>query len=1391
MTSGFHFLQGTTIGLELLQTIKRETNALGRYILDVVSETDECFRNVTTTITSMENKMEKTLNAIEQLRKDVDEIKTSQNQQTDVSEELHEDIKNIKTKIAVSDTEHEETSQKMNKMSEDISKHETRLDELDKQMSSTRPRDKMYFYPPNRTKTFIGRDDEMSFIENNLLDEDNKNHILVICGLGGTGKTSLAIEYSWKHNDFYSGGIFWMSAESNEALEDALQRLAIDVNTVGENSKETMLKSLKWMASIQERWLLVIDNLDQDELFGNTKELVFGSWRRISEGHIIITSRRVSTEAEVDFGVQKHECITLDVLTIQESKQFMVSRTEVVEDDHSLNLIAEELGGLPLALEQAGAHIKALKCSYGDYLEKFQKRRIKFLKACKPGYTMSKSRTAVTTTWQLNFDYVSKHSDEECLGNSAVTVMEVTSFLYADEIPIAILNTGSPEVCNVDLVECLSDRIGSRQILEILTRFSLFHLSGNDTFTVHRLVQEVIRGNILDINHKIYVLQCALRMIHKALKSTQSPYEALKEDHIGRTSLQLWSKLALHANTLKKYLLDFSKHKDWYKTLCLNFETSHLLQTSAVYHSLFQRQDEALAAQDQMLNILTAIDATDEECRSIINIKVPLLSKDRIMIQSCIQALVGDISNTVDVPTPDPGPLRIKGNEAFSKGKYHEAVQCYAEAVSASTGSIDAKLLSNKSLAHLRLFDYEAAYIDANRCIEIDPTSWKAYVWKAYAIAGLMDTKQLSSSWEAVGLAAAAVAAHYNKQCLLEYKLKIHYPVVRYRMIENEKDLSSSIGSLINMAHTTLLLRKGKYKINPDGPPLTKGVQIIGIEENVEILGNFCFYKPDKAMFTVDIIIEPQINVHFENVSFPENTRQIQVCSGIRGTFYRCRFSNGDKGCDNFPNCDGGNGCINEDGGKCRDLFKSQIYASFKQPSGEVGYAGIVASFGGHVVIENCTLDRCGGGGALSDGAGSTLLIKNSEIINMRQCGVEARDGGSMTIEKCLITNNQSHGVLVDKKGRANIQNCSIQGNKGEGVWCGGIMSQTRGIGYPNCDVNSENYAVCVIHNSVICQNGMSGFSLDGGSFDISGNRIFENWLWGVYLKSRSTVNIANNDIFENKCGGIRIGVNYSSPVVIDGNSIRDHSGPAVHSEYVQSFRTSTTKMHQILIKTGAGGMNDEVNVYSIPAMVTSRNIFKDNNKGQQHPTGLIHLFQTCCFCHSVVNLKHCSKCKKAAYCSKPCQEKHWIRHKHICKILRQVFTIELNLSKTKSTKEHLRSSGLPPMKLALMSFEELMSIRSKDPEPDKKESTKFIVKIQSGNEYTTYDPQTLMRLYDHSLKLDFMFQNPDIYHLVNECGVLTNSKVSVKKIFCWASYRNAGKIICLHTDNLPPFQAW
>jgi hypothetical protein len=78
---------------------------------------------------------------------------------------------------------------------------------------------------------------------------------------------------------------------------------------------------------------------------------------------------------------------------------------------------------------------------------------------------------------------------------------------------------------------------------------------------------------------------------------------------------------------------------------------------------------------------------------------------------------------------------------------------------------------------------------------------------------------------------------------------------------------------------------------------------------------------------------------------------------------------------------------------------------------------------------------------------------------------------------------------------------------------------------------------------------------------------------------------LLNNDIFENKCGGIQVGINYSASVLIDGNTIRDHTGPGV---YAINFDKQSTKENTVFVHS----INEEeTQQYSRRPIITSTNM--------------------------------------------------------------------------------------------------------------------------------------------------------------------------------------------------------
>jgi hypothetical protein len=140
---------------------------------------------------------------------------------------------------------------------------------------------------------FIGRDTELEQMENILLS--NSNHstrkVLILGGMGGIGKTRLAIKYAKQHCTSYSS-VFWLNATSESALNSSLRDVANRILPPATVSKldddQLRIQVLNWLSELDNtRWLLILDNYDNPDQYNLTKY-----YPSVAHGSIIITTRQ-------------------------------------------------------------------------------------------------------------------------------------------------------------------------------------------------------------------------------------------------------------------------------------------------------------------------------------------------------------------------------------------------------------------------------------------------------------------------------------------------------------------------------------------------------------------------------------------------------------------------------------------------------------------------------------------------------------------------------------------------------------------------------------------------------------------------------------------------------------------------------------------------------------------------------------------------------------------------------------------------------------------------------------------------------------------------------------------------------------------------------------------
>jgi len=240
---------------------------------------------------------------------------------------------------------------------------------------------------------FTGREEIMEGLKSQVGGEKATAITQAIAGLGGIGKSRLAVEFGWwgLNNEKY-GHVFFVSSETPKLINTSLARLATVVLGIAPNEakeEEARKSALGWLTQ-NDGWLMIIDNSDSKE----AAEVVEKLLPQLSRGQVIITSRYKRWSNAVQLR-------KLKLLAKEEAKGFLLERTretriQTDSDEESAKKLAAELGYLPLALEQAGAYIAHNGCSMAEYLQEWEAERENVLEC------MTSARCNMTPRWRLH-----------------------------------------------------------------------------------------------------------------------------------------------------------------------------------------------------------------------------------------------------------------------------------------------------------------------------------------------------------------------------------------------------------------------------------------------------------------------------------------------------------------------------------------------------------------------------------------------------------------------------------------------------------------------------------------------------------------------------------------------------------------------------------------------------------------------------------------------------------------------------------------------------------------------------------------------------------------------------------------------------------------------------
>ncbi|MEA2735086.1 MAG: hypothetical protein QOE14_1537 [Humisphaera sp.] len=347
--------------------------------------------------------------------------------------------------------------------------------------------------PYNRNVHFTGRDDELSDLQRSLASTEPARRVQVICGLGGVGKTQLALEYVYRAKERYKI-VWWINADEPATLALGYAKLAthIGMHVPEGTSLDDIRHALRRKLNERDDWLLIFDNVagvDDIKNYLPTDRT----------GHVLITSRNPNWESIA-------RPFPLRPMKRVDSVQFLMHRTGMKKPDTSVGMLAQALGDLPLAMEQAGACIERTRIDFSGYLKRFETHWAELLGEVK---TSGDYPDSVEMTWEISFRQLQEESPQ------SANLLNLLSYLGPDAIPRSLIKAGSltlPE----KLANIVTDDIALAETIASLRTYSLIEDDGQLT-SVHRLVGTLVRDRLDDTERQMWA-EAAIKMIVIAFK---------------------------------------------------------------------------------------------------------------------------------------------------------------------------------------------------------------------------------------------------------------------------------------------------------------------------------------------------------------------------------------------------------------------------------------------------------------------------------------------------------------------------------------------------------------------------------------------------------------------------------------------------------------------------------------------------------------------------------------------------------------------------------------------------------------------------------------------------------------------------------------------------------
>ncbi|QBD82600.1 tetratricopeptide repeat protein [Ktedonosporobacter rubrisoli] len=350
------------------------------------------------------------------------------------------------------------------------------------------------FLPFRRNPFFTGRDGVLTQLHTLL--QKNTAQIYALSGLGGIGKTQIAIEYVHRFRHAYQT-VLWLRAESYDVLSaDCLLFIKHSglLKIIEVRQAEQPLEMVSFWLSKQSGWLLVLDNVEDEGLIEHFLPPFYA-------GHVLLTTRTQTLGPLA-------QMIDVKQMTQEESVVLLLRRAKLLplqaqlrdispEYIREANEICLQLAGVPLALDQAGAYIEETGCSLSDYLARYQRRRLSLLD--RRGRWHMQHPASVVATISLCMERIEQSFP------AAAELLRCCIFLPVESISEEFLMRGAAALGPI-LADMIGDPLALDEAIASLRTLSLLYRhAAARRLSVHSLVQVVLLDMLSEEERYVWI----------------------------------------------------------------------------------------------------------------------------------------------------------------------------------------------------------------------------------------------------------------------------------------------------------------------------------------------------------------------------------------------------------------------------------------------------------------------------------------------------------------------------------------------------------------------------------------------------------------------------------------------------------------------------------------------------------------------------------------------------------------------------------------------------------------------------------------------------------------------------------------------------------------------